>query len=63
MENISTTSQLPLFFRPILWSYDFDALDLETHKKAVIVNTINYGDLSHWRWVIRLYGKDMIREL
>jgi hypothetical protein len=59
----SSHTQLPPFFRPILWSYDFAALDPETHKKAIIVNTINYGDLSHWRWIIGHYGKQAVRGL
>jgi hypothetical protein len=63
MENTSTTSRLPGFFRPILWSYDFDALDLEAHKRAIIINTINYGDLPHWRWIIAHYGKAVIQDL
>jgi hypothetical protein len=63
METTSPSSPLPPFFQPILWSYDFTALAPETHKKAIIINTINYGDLSHWRWIIGYYGKEAIREL
>ena len=62
MNDVSTRTQLPSFFQPILWSYNFSALDTETHKKVIIVNTINYGDLTHWRWIIEYYGKEAIRE-
>lgn len=56
-------SKLPLFFKPILWSYNFSALDPDIHKKAIIINTINYGNLSHWRWIIQRYGREEIKEL
>lgn len=59
--NIEKGKKLPLFFKPILWSYVFDKLDLEEDKKIIIVNTINYGDLKHWRWIIKNYGKKDIK--
>lgn len=52
--------QLPDFFKPILWSYNFEKIDLEKHKERIIINTLNYGDLKHWRWIIKNYGKDGI---
>jgi len=55
--------KLPLFFKPILWSYVFDDLDLEEDKKTIIINSINYGDLRHWRWIVKYYGKENIREI
>jgi len=48
---------LPHFFKPILWPSDFNKIDLEKSKKTIIVNAINYGDLKHWKWLIRAYGK------
>ena len=63
MKNISSSPRLPASFKPLLWSYDFAALDPEMHKKAIIVNTINYGDLTQWRWIIAHYGKEAIREI
>ncbi len=54
---------LPDFFRPLMWSYDFNSLDLEKNKKTIIVNTINYGDLKHWRWIAKHYGKNRIKEV
>jgi len=59
----STQSPLPLFFKTRLWFYDSSALDPETHRKAIIVNTLNYGDLPHWRWSIGYCGEEAIREL
>jgi hypothetical protein len=57
------SAQLPPSFRPLLWSYDFAALDPEKDRKTIIINTINYGDLPHWRWLIQYYGKDEIRAI
>ena len=55
--------QLPDFFKPLMWSYDFFRMDADVHKKTVIVNTINYGDLRHWRWIAQYYGKEAVREV
>jgi hypothetical protein len=55
MDNTGPSqTRLPPFFKPILWSYNFAALDPETHKKAIS------GDLSHWQWIIAYYGKGTI---
>lgn len=55
-------NKLPKIFKPILWSYNFNRFDPQKNSKIVIVNAINYGDLRHWRWIIKQYGKDAIRE-
>ena len=52
---------LPDNFRPLLWSYNFSATDPERHKKVIITQTINYGDLHHWRWLVRFYGKEVVQ--
>lgn len=46
---------LPDFFKPLLWSYNFNEIDSEKDKKVIIVNAINYGDLKHWRWIKKRY--------
>lgn len=57
------TNSLPEFFKPLMWSYDFNSLDLNKNKKSIIINTINYGDLKHWRWIINYYGKNEIKNV
>lgn len=59
----SNKHQLPDFFKPVLWSYTFDAIDTEKHKKAIVVNALNYGELKHWQWIVRAYGKEGVREV
>ena len=65
--NKKKQEQLPEFFKPLLWSYDMEAVDPVKHKRAIIVNTINYGDLKHWRWLVDFYGgknmQDFLSEL
>lgn len=53
---------LPLFFKPLMWSYRFNQMDVERDKHIIIVNAINYGDLSHWRWLAKTYGKGNLRK-
>jgi len=55
--------QLPNFFQPLLWSYDFSRIDSEQDKKAIIVNTINYGDLGHWQRIRDHYGRDVVTKI
>lgn len=55
--------KLPDRFDKILWSYDTSQLDPEEDKRLVIINTINYGDLDHWRWVSDHYGKEAVKDV
>lgn len=55
--------ELPEFFKPLLWSYDFSKIDPKKDKKVIIINSINFGDMKHWKWLIEVYGKDNIRNL
>jgi hypothetical protein len=54
---------LPEGFRPLFWSYRFEDLDPEKNEKTVIVQLMNYGTLSHWRWLVRVYGAAGIRRV
>jgi len=63
MSKIKNNQKLPEFFRPLFWSYDFDSLDLEKNSKTIVLNTINYGDLKHWRWLKNHYGKSTIAQI
>lgn len=55
--------KLPEMFRPLLWSYRFEEIDPDAHHKEIIVNTINYGDLKHWRWLTAHYGGAGVRRV
>lgn len=60
-EETQSSARLPEDFRPIMWSYVFEEIDLDAHKDDIILNTINHGNLDHWRWIINYYGKDVIQ--
>ncbi|MDD4901421.1 MAG: hypothetical protein PHS62_04985 [Patescibacteria group bacterium] len=62
-QNQAQNNALPDFFRPILWSFDFNEINPDEHKKTIILNAINYGDLKHWRWLAEYYGRETIREI
>jgi len=53
----------PVFFKPLLWWLRWSNLDVNEDKEDIIVNTINEGTLSHWRWIIEAYGKSTIRKV
>jgi len=49
--------EIPAYFRPILWSYNFEKLDPQKNERDIVLNTINYGNLIHWFWISQKYGK------
>ena len=55
--------KLPLFFKPILWSYIFEKCDPQKMKRTIIVQALNYGNLSHWNWIRSYYGEEEIRNI
>jgi len=54
---------LPLFFRPLLWSYNFSSIDSQKNKKTIILNTINYAGWKHWLWIIKFYGREGVKKI
>ena len=56
-------SRLPARFRPLFWSYRFEDLDLQRDEKAVIVQLLNYGNLTDWRWLVKEYGAPEIKRV
>lgn len=55
--------KLPQKFKPLLWSYNFYQIDPEKNKRTIIVSTIDYGDLTHWKWIIKKYGKENVARI
>lgn len=54
---------LPEMFRPILWSYRFEDMDIKKNKRTIITQAINYGNLEHWRWINHAYGQEEVRNV
>ncbi|KKQ19037.1 MAG: hypothetical protein US45_C0061G0005 [Candidatus Nomurabacteria bacterium GW2011_GWA1_37_20] len=48
---------LPVFFKPILWSYDFTSCNPRKMKKTIISQSLNYGSTLHWKWIKSFYGQ------
>lgn len=63
MKTSSKNPNLPLFFKPLFWSYDFSSLDPQRHKKTIILNSINYGEWKHWIWIVKFYGGKEIKKM
>jgi len=57
------SKKIPTYFKPLLWSYDFDKIDPLKNEQDIIFNSINYGNLLHWSWIAAEYGKPQIRQI
>ena len=55
-------NHLPNFFKPLFWSYNFSQINPQKENKTVIIQTINYGDLDHWKWLVNYYGKNIVKK-
>ncbi|MDP2951430.1 MAG: hypothetical protein Q8N55_03535 [bacterium] len=55
--------KLPDDFKPLMWSYKFDAIDPIKDKERIIINTINYGLWSQWKWLKNFYGKERLKRI
>jgi len=53
--------KLPQNFKYLLWSYDFSKIEPDKDKERIIINTINYGNWEHWKWIVKYYGKQKIK--
>jgi hypothetical protein len=53
---------IPQIFKSVLWSYRFGEINAKDNKRTIIINSINYGDLPHWKWLFRHYGKNSLRK-
>lgn len=56
-------AQLPDRFRRLFWSYRLEDLDPSKDQKTVVIQLINYGSLTDWRWLIRHYGQRGVRDV
>jgi len=53
---------VPETLKPLFWSYDFSRLDPVKHKRTIIVQVLNYGNLDQWRWLLGTYGRDALQD-
>lgn len=45
----------------LFWDTDTDNLDLERHRRAIILRVLDYGTLRDWQWLLQQYGKDVVQ--
>ncbi len=57
------TTKLPKSFEYLMWSYKFNLVDPEEDKDRIIINTINYGQWEHLKWVVNYFGKARLRRI
>lgn len=62
MKNLKIKPKLPYFFKPLFWWSNFYSINPKVDEKEVIVQTINYGGLDHWRWIRKFYGLAKIQK-
>ncbi len=60
MEN---NSSLPTSFKTYLWSADFSKLDLQKHRRYIIHQLLNYGDLDAFVWLKQTYSLPTLKEI
>lgn len=61
--NTGKINKLPESLRPLLWGLQWDKLNLEDDKEDVIVNVVNGGRMADWKWLLSVYGKEVIRRV
>jgi len=59
--TVKNKQLLPSHFKPLFWGYRFDSINPVNSKRLIIVNTLNYGNLKQWKWLIDNYGRENLR--
>ncbi len=47
----------------MIWWAKWEDIDIEKDKEDIIVSAVNEGTLDHWRWLLKVYGKEAIRKV
>lgn len=55
--------KIPKELWPLFWSYHASSLDPRRNKELIIINVVNYGNWAHWRWLVRMYGREEIKKI
>ncbi len=59
MSNIgfhSSENGLPQSVKAILWSYKYDHIEVQKHKKIIIFQVLNFGSEEAIRWLFGQYS-------
>ncbi|MCX7943079.1 MAG: hypothetical protein N2746_01025 [Deltaproteobacteria bacterium] len=52
--------RLPSFFKGILWFLDFDKIELDRDKEAILFQVLEKGRMEHLFYLQKIYSKDEI---
>ena len=55
--------KIPKSLQGVLWSVNVSKLDLEKDRAYIVNQVLSYGTLDEIRWLMRTYGKKMVREV
>lgn len=58
-----TQKKPPERIRPLLWSLNWNSVDVFEDKDDIILAVVNEGTLADWRWLADTYGKYEIRRV
>ncbi len=50
-------------FKPFLWSYDFEKLNINDNKKVIIESILNYGDNVATQELFKVYSIEEIKKV
>ncbi len=59
--NGAKHNNIPESLRPLLWGLKWDELDIEEDKSDIIINVVNGGQISDWKWLMSTYGNAAIK--
>jgi hypothetical protein len=51
-----------LLRQSLFWDSNLEELDLQKHKRKIIVRVLERGTLQDWQAIKEFYGKDTIRD-
>ena len=68
MQNNQNTGKIPEtktpeWIRRFYWWGDSSLLDLQTDRKTIVVQIINFGRWEHWVWLGSTYGTKTLRTI
>lgn len=54
--------KIPQDFKRLFWSWDFNLLDAQKHKRLIIAQVLNHGNWRAWQWLFKTYGKKELKD-
>ncbi|MCX6809521.1 MAG: hypothetical protein NTZ65_02100 [Candidatus Berkelbacteria bacterium] len=59
---MQTKEKFPKSVESVLWSYDINKIDLESHKRLIIAQVLNYGTRDATDWLFKTYNLNEIKK-